>query len=159
MYCSLPGSSIHGIFQARVLEWVAISFSRGSSRPRDWTQVSCIAGRHFTIWATSTLHSLLVSLPMYWSPHGECVYFTTAVISCNLRLSIIVAHLEMKFLPLSSSYQQFMPLTCSLSFEHLNSPGYLLLPQSTGLLGIWNSCFLFTFVKLLLVYSCFTVLC
>ena len=47
---SLPGSSTHGIFQARVLEWVAISFSRGSSWPRDWTQVSCIAGRHSTIW-------------------------------------------------------------------------------------------------------------
>ena len=49
--CSLPDSSVHGIFQARVLEWVAISFSRGSSWPRDWTQVSCILGRHFTIWA------------------------------------------------------------------------------------------------------------
>ena len=42
----------HGIFQARVLEWVAISFSRGSSEPRDWTWVSCIVGRHFIIWAT-----------------------------------------------------------------------------------------------------------
>ena len=42
MDCNLPGSSVHGIFQARVLEWVAISFSRGSSRPRDWTWVSCI---------------------------------------------------------------------------------------------------------------------
>ena len=41
-----------GFFQARVLEWIAISFSRGSSRPRNRTQVSCIAGRHFTIWAT-----------------------------------------------------------------------------------------------------------
>ena len=49
---SLQGSSVHGIFQARVLEWVAISFSRGSSRPRDRTQVSHIAGRHFTVWAT-----------------------------------------------------------------------------------------------------------
>ena len=50
--CSPPGSSVHGILQARVLEWVAIAFSRGSSRPRDWTQVSRIAGRCFTIWAT-----------------------------------------------------------------------------------------------------------
>ena len=50
--CSLPGSSIHGIFQARILEGVAISFSRRSSRPRDWTWVSHIVGRHFTIWAT-----------------------------------------------------------------------------------------------------------
>ena len=52
MDCSLPGSFIHGIFQARVLEWVAISFSRGSSWLRDQTQVSCIVGRGFTIWAT-----------------------------------------------------------------------------------------------------------
>ena len=42
MDCSLPGSSIHGIFQARTMEWVAISFSRGSSQPRDQTWVSCI---------------------------------------------------------------------------------------------------------------------
>ena len=49
---SLPRSSVHGIFQARVLEWVAISFSRGSSRPRDWTQVFRIVGRRFTVWAT-----------------------------------------------------------------------------------------------------------
>ena len=46
--CSLSGSSVHGIFQARVLEWIAISFSRGSSRPRNRTQVSCIAGTFFT---------------------------------------------------------------------------------------------------------------
>ena len=48
MDCSPPGSSIHGILQARILEWVAISFSRGSSWPRDQTQVSLIAGRGFT---------------------------------------------------------------------------------------------------------------
>ena len=43
MDCSLPGCSVHGIFQARVLEWVAISFSRGSSQTKDQTHVSCIA--------------------------------------------------------------------------------------------------------------------
>ena len=52
MDCSLPGSSVHGIFQEIVLEWIAISFSRGSSWPRDRTRVSCIVDRHFTIWAT-----------------------------------------------------------------------------------------------------------
>ena len=52
MDCSLPGFSVHGLFQARVLEWVVISFSMGSSWPRDQTQVSCIAGRRFTLWAT-----------------------------------------------------------------------------------------------------------
>ena len=45
MDCKLPCSSIHGIFQARILEWVAISFSRRSFQPRNWTQVSCIVGR------------------------------------------------------------------------------------------------------------------
>ena len=50
--CSPPGSSVHGILQARMLEWVAIPFSRRSSWPRDQTQVSHIAGRFFTIWAT-----------------------------------------------------------------------------------------------------------
>ena len=49
---SPPGSSVHGISQARTLAWVAISFSRGSSQPRDWTQAFCIVGRFFTIWAT-----------------------------------------------------------------------------------------------------------
>ena len=49
---SLPSSSVHGIFQARVLECIAISFSRGSSWPRDQTRVSHIVGRCLTIWAT-----------------------------------------------------------------------------------------------------------
>ena len=50
--CSPPGSSVDGILQVRILEWVAISFPRGSSWPRDWTHVSCIAGRFFIVWAT-----------------------------------------------------------------------------------------------------------
>ena len=50
--CTPLGSSVLGILQARILEWVAIPFSRGSSPPRDQTQVSCIAGRFFTIWAS-----------------------------------------------------------------------------------------------------------
>ena len=58
MDCSLTGSSLHGILQARVLEWVAVSFSRGSSRRRDQTRVSCIPGRRFKIWATREAHSL-----------------------------------------------------------------------------------------------------
>ena len=57
MDCSLPGSSLRGIFQTRVLEWVAISFSRISSQPKDRTQVSHIAGRHFTVWATRDVES------------------------------------------------------------------------------------------------------
>ena len=64
MDCSPPGSSVHGIFQARILEWVAISLSGGSSWPRDRTQVSHIAGRCFSLWATreacSSRHILML---------------------------------------------------------------------------------------------------
>ena len=52
MDCSPSGCSVHGILQARILEWVRIPFSRGNSWPRDWTWVSHTAGRFFTIWAT-----------------------------------------------------------------------------------------------------------
>ena len=70
MDCSLPGSSVHGIFQAIVLEWIAISFSRGSSQPRDWTQVSRIVERRFTIWATRDVplkqqRDLYIYIPIY----------------------------------------------------------------------------------------------
>ena len=51
-----PGSSVLGISQERILEWVAISFSRGSSWPRDWTWVFCITGRFFTTWGTREPH-------------------------------------------------------------------------------------------------------
>ena len=64
MDCGLPGSSLHGILQARILEWVAISFSRGSSWPWDWTQVSPIAGSLFTEWATLE-DQLFLKLPQY----------------------------------------------------------------------------------------------
>ena len=62
MDSSPPGSSVHGISQARILEWVAISFSRGSSWPRDRTQVSCIADGFFTIWASREAQPLRILL-------------------------------------------------------------------------------------------------
>ena len=58
MDCSLSGSSIHGILQARILELVAISFSRGSSWLGNGTQFSCIASRFFTNWATREVQSI-----------------------------------------------------------------------------------------------------
>ena len=61
--CGPLGSSIHGILQARILEWVAISFSRGSPRPRDQTQVSRIAGRCFNLWATREAQSQKKGMP------------------------------------------------------------------------------------------------
>ena len=60
MDCSLPGSSVHGILQERIPGWVAISFSRGSSRPRDQTWVSCIAGRF--LWTISHNFNDMISI-------------------------------------------------------------------------------------------------
>ena len=59
IHCSLLGSSVDRIFQARIQEWVTISFSRGSSWPRDRTWVSCTAGRLFTVWATREVLKIL----------------------------------------------------------------------------------------------------
>ena len=68
MDCTQPASSVHGIFQARILAWVAVPFSRGSSQPRYWTQVSHIAHGFFTIWTTREAHiNLLVSVYYLWT--------------------------------------------------------------------------------------------
>ena len=68
-----PGSSIHGIFQARILEWDAISFSRASSRPRDWIPVSGTAGRHFTGWVrTLLIYCRIFSLDPYSEQYRSC---------------------------------------------------------------------------------------
>ena len=76
MDSSPADSPVHGILQARVLEWVAILFSRGSSWPRDWTQVSCTAGGFFTVWATRKAqliqrHSPNNSLLRQWRRNGK----------------------------------------------------------------------------------------
>ena len=60
--CSPPGSSVHGILHARILEWIAIPFSRGSPLLRDWTRVSFITGRFFTVWSTRDLQYLYLHL-------------------------------------------------------------------------------------------------
>ena len=60
--CSSPGSSVHGISQTRILEWVAISFSRGSSWPRDWICISCIGRQILYHWATREVWVFLLSL-------------------------------------------------------------------------------------------------
>ena len=63
--CNPMDCTVHWILQIRVLEWVVFPFSRGSSQPRDWTQVSHITGRFFTLWATREAQ---VSYPKYISP-------------------------------------------------------------------------------------------
>ena len=92
--CSLPRSSVHGILQARIVEWVDIPFSRGSSRPRDWTWVSCIAGRFFTIWATREALMIpnLATSNMYqsncWGLNSEGQIEWTSQHAVDLRLKV-----------------------------------------------------------------------
>ena len=71
--CSPPGSSVHRISQARTLEWIVISFSRGSSQPKDQTRVFCIGGRFFTLWATRFRFDTVCSsrLEKAMAPHSS----------------------------------------------------------------------------------------
>ena len=69
MDCSLPGSSVHGILQARIPEWVAISFSRGSFQPRDWSRIFCVAGRFFTNWAIREAPYVCLGAPIREAPY------------------------------------------------------------------------------------------
>ena len=88
MEYSPPDFSVHGILQARILEWVAISFFRGSSQPRDRTQVSHIAGKFFTVCATRTL---IISFMLC------CALFSHSILSNSLR-PCGLAHLPMGIL-------------------------------------------------------------
>ena len=75
MACSPSGSSVHDISQARILEWVAISFSRGSFQPRDQTRVSCTAGRFFTDWATREAHAAAYVVTKSWTQLSDWADF------------------------------------------------------------------------------------
>ena len=110
--CSLPGSSVHGIFQARVLEWVAISFSRGSSQPRDQTQVSCIIGRCFTVSATREV------IPYLLFPVRSLHFFLTTLLTEQSRV-----------------ISRFIPT------HHLTVYGLVIIYQnsSTALFFLWHS--------------------
>ena len=92
--CSLPGSSVHGISQARILKWVAISSSRGSSQPRNWTCISCVsclAGRFFTTEPAGKPMYVLIYMYLHMYVHVcisvyayICIYMICAGISSLL---------------------------------------------------------------------------
>ena len=89
MDCSLPSSSVHGISQARILEWVAISFSRGSFWPRDWTQVSCIVSRCFTVWVTREVQwPIFGSITNIRMPTGSLGWFVLWRLQFGSRLTL-----------------------------------------------------------------------
>ena len=109
MGCSLPGFSIHGIFQARVLEWVAISFPRGSSWHRDWYPVSRTAGRCFILWATRE------------APSIQCYM---SIIS---RINELKKNFLMQFpIPVSRHYD-FMMFERELKGYNLHKPNQIIL--------------------------------
>ena len=99
MACSLPDFSVHGIFQARILEWVTISFSRRSSQPRDWTQVSRTVGRCFMVWATREVLIDFLIDSKYLGQEKEPV---TYVLGLKLKINWKIIFITIKILLICS---------------------------------------------------------
>ena len=109
MDCSLPGSSVHGIIQVRILERVAISFSRGSSHPRNWTRVSCIAGRYFTDWAmrekSVALHYFLARQSTSGSAFPNiCLFPFQKIIFQSCSVTCLSMSISWGIMPISNSF-------------------------------------------------------
>ena len=134
MDCSLPGSSVHGIFQAIVLEWIAISFSRGSSQPRDQTQVSCIVDRRFTLWATRE-----VEVHIHLKTYINIKHFPGFIKSQQRKFAKkIKLWLHIKrwyFLCSREAIKFYTIVTINLNFRH----GILLLQFFSGYVISWNN--------------------
>ena len=88
MDCSPPGFSVYGILQAKVLEWVAILFSRVSSHPRDWTQVSRIVDRFFPFWATREAH-ICIAISLSIHPFTDTCFHILATVN-NAAVNLIM---------------------------------------------------------------------
>ena len=113
MDCSLPGSSVHGIFQAGVLEWIAISFSRRSSQPKDQTWISHTVDRRLTVWATRELDICIKCGKI------KCELISTSVVS-HIYLCVcmcVCEHLSSTLLGCAKSLQSCLtlcdPMDCS----------------------------------------------
>ena len=158
MDCSPPGSSVHGILQARILEWIAIPFSR-SSWPRDPTWVSCIAGRFFTIWATRGArgHRESAANRKCWvafSPEGQAstqvLLSGSAFVDIDYFIAGSLGLLYQSILGIFFSTTQ-LP-TCPESVQekppsgmpqHFLSPFFLYLPYPALLIILYGPFFLF----------------
>ena len=156
MDCSLPGSSVHGIFQAIVLECIAISFSKGSSQPRDRTQVFCIVDRRFTLVSLIFLKRSLVfpillssSISLHWSLRKAFLsllaiiwnsafiwlylYFSPLLFTSLLFTAIYKASSDSYFAFLHFFFlgMVLIPVSCSMSWTSIHS--------SSGTLSITSS--------------------
>ena len=117
--CSLPGSSVHGLLQARILEWVAISFSRGPSQLRDWTHVFCIVGRRFFFLTTEpsgkSKHSLDISSFLKRSfLEGSFPFYCFPLFLCIIQLGTF-SYLSLLFFGTLHSVGYIFPILLCLS--------------------------------------------
>ena len=117
MDCSPPGSSVHRIYQGRILEWVSISFSSGSSRTRNWTRVSCIGDRSFTFETPGKPHISLSSLQFSGSFVSDSATLWTAPHQASLSIT-------------NSRILKLMSIELDMPSNHLIFCHPLLLPPS-----------------------------
>ena len=122
MDCSPPGSSVHGINQARILEWIATPSSRGPSQPRDRTRVFCIAGRFFTIWAKGkhlthceSTCNWFCHRPETWGAHRR--FRTTSYFFSTGGLCLTNHTFTKKNLGTTNDFQIFSPLEDHLQYK------------------------------------------
>ena len=126
MNYNLPDSSVHGILQKIILEWVVTLFSRGSSRPRDRTWVSCIAGRFFTVRATREAPSC-VSTSFLLLPYSIPAFRDTTFYH-RMGTGVIAASL---MTPSPPSHLRGFPTFCFLCLE-TPAPTHMLTPPSSS---------------------------
>ena len=148
------GYTVRGVLQARILEWVTIPFSKGSSQPRDQTQVSCIAGRFFTSWATreasmvleDVLISFFYTVTVHFSQHTtywrDCLF--SIVYSCFLCHRLLDRRHMGLFLGPLICISGFVPVPCcfdsySCGLVWRQGAWFLQLFFFSGLLGYFRS--------------------
>ena len=143
--CGPTDSTVHGILQARILEWVAFSISRGSSQTRDQTQVSRTLGRFFTSWATGEA-IIIQELPNYLTvyPHSfhnlhpsflYFVFLSRLVPLCELWISILLVFQDTPLSPVSSNLHatplDFSSANRLFSYQENLAQTFVLQPHST----------------------------
>ena len=120
MDCSPPNSSVHGIFQARILGWVVIPFFRGSSLPRDWIWGSCTADRFFTIWATREALLVVAKSITQWLKQHAYIAHVHGFEFYRLLNSLVCSEKSTSFLSSAWSLDRFYISLSSMISTYLS---------------------------------------